>query len=215
MVLNIRDGKVKLEKKRKRFIYFYLYLKSFSPLLLRHHPMCEKYEGHCFRIYKLELCMGCFLGYPTALMGIFIISFFHLYNYLLPAHFLFISIILIGSFILSPLKLTKYRQIKIIQKILIGFGASFLFWWIWILPNDFFTNLVLFTLIFGPLLTIFNVYHFYSIYKTCKSCEFCFNWNICPGFKEIKSRLSKNKMEDVLMPFNKLSAYFNNKKNEN
>ncbi len=43
-------------------------------LMLSHHPFCEVFDPHVFKIGKLRLCRGCFLSYPPlyALVSIFI-----------------------------------------------------------------------------------------------------------------------------------------------
>lgn len=173
--LNIR------KKEKSQFLSL---IKKFKPLLLSHHPNCAQFKNHTLTIGKLKFCIGCFVGYPTALLGILIIYFFNLEELLASVYFLIIGIILISFFLLSPLNLTKIKRIKIIQKLLIGLGSAFLFWWIWSLPFSFTLNSVLFLLIFGTLITLLNGYHAYSFYRTCKKCKFSMNWQTCPGFKE-------------------------------
>ncbi|MCG3221502.1 MAG: hypothetical protein H7641_08990, partial [Candidatus Heimdallarchaeota archaeon] len=34
-------------------------LKNFSSLYLAHHPLCENYRNHVFKIGSLYLCVGC------------------------------------------------------------------------------------------------------------------------------------------------------------
>ncbi|MGV9172969.1 MAG: hypothetical protein ACOC35_10430 [Promethearchaeia archaeon] len=205
-----QDQKKTRGKIRGKISYFFRYLKSFSPLLLRHHPTCKRFQGHCFKIGKKEFCMGCFLGYPTAIAGIFVLSFFVQVRQNFHAHFLLFAVILLSSFMLSPLKLTDSKPVKMIQKLLIGIGASLLFWWIWELPYSYVLNFTIFSLIFIPLLMLFNIYHFYSLYKTCRNCNYALNWDKCPGFKIVKENLVENGMGDVLEPFNDLPEKFQN-----
>jgi len=118
-------------------------------------------------------------------LGILII---YLLGLLIPfsSEFLLITgIILLSSFILSPLNLTKVRNIKIIQKFFIGLGFAFLFWGIWTLPNPFVNNLILFFIIFGIFYAIIMSYHAYNFYKTCKKCEYSLDWEKCPGFRKL------------------------------
>ena len=111
------------------------------------------------------------------------------------------SMIFLASFILSPLTLTKIKIIKIIQKFLIGLGSTFLFWWIWTLPNLFIINLLYFLGIFSLLLTILTGYHAYSFYSTCKKCKYSLDWKNCPGFKDFIEYLEKNNLPNI---FNKI-----------
>lgn len=157
---------------------------DYKSFLLRHHPNCEKFKGHTFKIGKTEFCIGCFIGYPTAFIGILIIYLLRQVIMFGTEFLLITGLILVSSFILSPLHLTKMRNIKIIQKFFIGLGFAFLFWGIWTLPNSFIINLILFFIIFGIIYAIIMSYHAYSFYRTCKKCEYSLNWEICPGFRK-------------------------------
>lgn len=165
---------------------FHVYLKCIKPILLSHHPDCESFgKNHTINIGKYRFCIGCFVGYPSAIIGILAIYFLNLFKTFNLVFLFYISLILLSSFFLSPLNLTKIKTIKIFQKILLGLGSAFLFWYIWFLPNSFVVNFVYFILLFGILFLLLNVYHAYGFYKVCKKCKHSMNWNNCPGFKRI------------------------------
>ncbi len=165
-------------------------LKCYKYLLLSHHPDCEKFgKNHTINFGKYKFCIGCFVGYPTAIISILLIHYLNLLDLFSSIFLLIISFILISSIILSPVGLTKIKSIKIIQKFLIGLGSAFLFWYIWTMPNDFFINLIYFILVFGMLLLLLNMYHGYGLMKTCKKCEYSMDWNNCPGFEKISNCL--------------------------
>ncbi|TFG21494.1 MAG: hypothetical protein EU529_13425 [Promethearchaeota archaeon] len=171
------------------------YLKCMKPILLSHHPECEKFEkNHTINIGKYRFCIGCYVGYPSALIGIFVILFLNLVEIFNSFCFLITSLVLISTFVLSPLNLTRIKAIKIIQKFLIGLGAAFLFWYIFTLQNPFFLNFFYFILVFGFLIILLNVYHGYSFHKICKKCEYSMDWNNCPGFKKINECLEKHNL---------------------
>lgn len=159
------------------------YFKVFKPILLSHHPNCDRFKNHIIKIGNLKFCIGCFIGYPSAIISIFIIFFLKSIIQIESIFFLWIGIIFLSFFVLSPFNLTKIKFIKIIQKALIGIGAAFLFWWIWTLPNSFFDNFMLYLIIFGIILTILNLYHAYGFFRVCKKCNYSLNWKNCPGFK--------------------------------
>ena len=161
-------------------------------LLLSHHPVCEKFGNHTINIGKYRFCIGCYVGYPSALIGIIIIPLLNLVDIFNSFCFLITALVLISAFILSPLNLTKIKAIKIIQKFLIGLGSAFLFWYIWTLQNPFFLNFFYFILVFGLLLILLNVYHGYGFLKICKKCEYSMDWNNCPGFKKINECFEKH-----------------------
>ena len=167
-------------------------LKCYKYLLLSHHPDCEKFgENHTINFGKYKFCIGCFIGYPTTIIGILIINYLNLLDVFDSFFFLALAMIFISSIILSPLGLTKMKLIKIIQKFLIGIGSAFLFWYLWSLPNSFIINFIYFSFIFGMLLMLLNMYHGYGLYKTCKECEYSMDWNTCPGFKQINDCLKE------------------------
>jgi len=165
-------------------------LKCYKYLLLSHHPDCNKFvKNHTINIGKYKFCIGCFIGYPTAIIGILLIHYLNLLELFDSFFFLMLAMILISSIILSPLGLTKIKLIKIIQKFLIGLGSAFLFWYIWSSPNSFIINSIYFSLIFGTLLILLNIYHGYGLHNTCKKCEYSMDWSNCPGFKQINDCL--------------------------
>ncbi|MFX1258011.1 MAG: hypothetical protein ACFFAN_09135 [Promethearchaeota archaeon] len=177
--------------------------------LLSHHPSCEEFDKHTIKIGKFRFCIGCYVGYPTAIIGIFTLWFLHLSNIFVfnSINFLIISMILLSSFILSPINLTKIRTVKIIQKFLIGFGSAFLFWWIWSLQYTFLINLLIFFMVFGVLLMGLNAYHAYGFHKICKKCDFSLDWENCPGFKALFECLKKNNLKNIFKIPKKLKIY--------
>jgi hypothetical protein len=161
------------------------FFQKYGSLLLSHHPDCEKFKNHTIKIGSKKFCIGCFIGYPTAIIGILLFNILKIYL-LFDSITLFVSgIILLSFFLLSPLNLTKRKGIKIFQKFCIGLGSVFLFWWIWTISADIIFNLLSFILIFSVLIVILNGYHAYSFLKTCKKCKYKTDWHNCPGFYKI------------------------------
>ncbi len=174
-----------------------LYLRSIKPLLLSHHPDCENFKEHTFSIGTKKFCIGCFIGYPFAFIGVITIYIINLFLNFSSDLLLIVGLILMSSFILSPLKLTKRKSIKILQKAIFNLGGAFLFWWIFFLPNPFFINFLLFFFIFSFLLLLVNTYHAYSFYRTCKKCEFSLDWENCPGFKKLFEYCNSNNLPNL------------------
>ena len=178
---------------------YLLYLKCMKNLILSHHPNCDTFDNHTLKIGKTtRLCIGCFVGYPVAIFGIVIIYISNLGEIFDSTFFFTIGMIFLSSFLLSPLNLTKVKAIKIIQKIFIGIGSAFLFWWVWSTPNTFFINFIYFLMVFGLLLTLFNAYHVYGFYKICKKCDTPFDWESCPGFQEISNCFKEYGLKNIL-----------------
>ncbi|MBY9008993.1 MAG: hypothetical protein KGD74_03905, partial [Candidatus Lokiarchaeota archaeon] len=183
------DNGIKQEKKinlnnknqavnqRGKFIKFLLYGISFLPLLSAHHPECEKFsKSHTINFGKIRFCIGCFVGYPAAFIALFLIDFLNLNSSILYPFFLTLSIIFLATFILSPLKLTKNKKIKITQKIFIGIGAALLYSWILGLPNPARTNSSIAFIVLYLLISILNVYHALGFLNACYTCETPFDW---------------------------------------
>ncbi|MFX1573336.1 MAG: hypothetical protein ACFFB0_11355 [Promethearchaeota archaeon] len=174
-----------------------LYIRSLKPIILSHHPNCKEFKEHTFKIGKYRFCIGCFIGYPVAIMGVLLIFFLNLISVMGSTLLFTTGIILMSTFLLSPLKFTRIKVIKIVQKILFNLGGAFLFWWIFTLPNHFFINFLLFFLIFGIALALVNAYHAFSLYRTCKKCEFSLDWENCPGFKLLFEYCKANNLPNL------------------
>lgn len=184
------------KKLKKRQIF--AYLKILKPIILSHHPNCGKFENHVIKIGKYRLCIGCFIGYPTAFITISIINLLHLQEMLSSQLFVALGIILLSFFIISLVNLTKIKWVKILQKFLIGIGAGFLFWGLWKLPNSSIINFTLLYITFSVILGVLNGYHAYGFYRMCKKCEYSLNWRACPGFKNIYDEIEKESLKSKI-----------------
>ena len=201
------------EKKiRSKILTGILATSAFWPLLLSHHPECDKFNNHTINIGKLRFCIGCFIGYPTAILGIFLIDILNISNIIPTDYFLIISIFLISTFFMSPLHLTRVKFVKIIQKFLIGLGSSFLFWWIWSLPNPPLTNYFIFIYTFSIILGVLNFYHVWGFLSKCYKCDTPFSWGKCDGFDTIRNNLTKLKVDDFMSHFDDFSKQIEERK---
>lgn len=181
-----------------------LILKSFLPLLLSHHPECKRFKGHTIKIGKVRLCIGCFIGYPSALLGIFLIDNLNFRTIISLQAFLTIGIVCLSFFFLSFTRLTKIKIIKIIQKFFIGIGSSFLYWYIGYQPISLSERYFIFNIVFGIIITVLNLYHAYGFYTNCHKCDIPFGWHICEGFKSIRLNFKRYNRDDY---FNHFEVY--------
>ena len=100
------------------------FLRNYWPLLLSHHPSCPSYQNHTLNFSKIRLCIGCFIGYPSALLSI-LLGIFYIYPAFTQKFWLLLIGISLFMFqLLSLTKLTEIKLIKIIQKFSIGFGVG-------------------------------------------------------------------------------------------
>jgi len=179
--------------KKKEKLHKHTFFRKYASILLSHHPECEKFNNHTLNIGSLRFCIGCFIGYPTAVITILLFNIFKIYTIFNSITLLLFGLTFLSFFILSPLNLTKRREIKIFQKFSIGLGSAFLFWWIWTLTSDFFFNLIIFIFTFGALIVILNGYHAYCFLKICRKCKYKTDWYNCPGFSRL---YNQNKLKD-------------------
>jgi hypothetical protein len=159
-----------------------------KPFLLSHHPHCEKFKNHTFRLFSKDFCIGCYIGYSSAILGI-IISNILFKQHILPSSFFLLVGILMSLFqFLSLTKITKIKKIKMIQKFFIGFGSGFILIYFWYLSDWIWYLTLLFELLIIFILNIpIGILHFKTHEKICIECEWKNNWNQCPGFSQITS----------------------------
>ncbi|MBD3255740.1 MAG: hypothetical protein GF383_11655 [Candidatus Lokiarchaeota archaeon] len=206
MKQNSQDSSAGIEKTKKQKIKEILtYAWCFLPLLLSHHPDCNNFRGHTLKCGKFKLCIGCFVGYPVAIITYLIMRTFNLAKYFPHDSLFIISIIFLSTFVLSPLNLTKIKIIKVAQKAFIGVGAAFLLVWIRNLPNPRMTNLLIMFIVFSLIIFVLNLYHVYGFLKTCYKCETPFDWGNCPGFDEIRVRMKNYGLFNFLSHLNGFS----------
>lgn len=193
------------KKKKSRLRKSLLYGKSFIPFFLSHHPECENFKGHTIKCGKIKLCIGCFIGYPTAIIALLLLRIFDKNELFNSDFFFFLSVIFLGTFFLSPLNLTKNKTIKIIQKFLIGLGAALLFNWIMERSYPKSVNVITAFITFYVIIIVLNIYHAYGILGSCYKCETPFNWGLCSGFCTIRERMKKNELGNFLLKFENFS----------
>ncbi|MFW9951652.1 MAG: hypothetical protein ACFFKA_16170 [Candidatus Thorarchaeota archaeon] len=198
--------------KKKRLKTIRSSIVSILPFLLSHHPECKKFKGHTLRIGKLNFCIGCFIGYPTAIISINVINLFNIRNFLSLQYFLIIGITLLLTFLLSFTGITKIKLIKVLQKIFIGIGASFLYWGIWYQSTPVLERYITFSIVFGLIITLLNLYHVYGFWSTCYKCETPFGWDECDGFFKIRENLRKNQLNNFFLNFKEYSEKLKNKR---
>lgn len=223
MILNKRTQKMAHVSdndhgKRSKMIKLFLYIWSFLPLLLSHHPECEEFKDHTLNFKKVKLYIGCFVGYPSTIIGIQVILFFNI-NFIISSQILIIiGILLMSIILLSPLKQIKKKKQKIVQKIIIGIGGAFLFCGIRRLPNPPNIRFLLLYFTFGGIISVLNLYHAYGFFSHCYQCTVPFNWGKCSGFSSIQNNLEKYDLNNFLLLIQDFSNYIKmrrEKKNSN
>jgi hypothetical protein len=165
----------------QRFGYF---LKAIKPMALSHHPVCGHFDDHVFILGNKKLCLGCFIGYPIALITLILIFILRSVFIITPEFLYTVGFYLCCSYLLSIIKLTKFKPIKIFSKALIGVGTGFIITSFLISTGPLWLRILFIVIFFQITTTIVNIKRSYDIHKTCQQCEFKEDWDECPGMKD-------------------------------
>ncbi len=164
--------------------------KIISPIvkfILSHHPDCPGFEGDTILIFKYNVCLGCFVLYPT-------IALILMSNLVFRWDIYFIDIILHKDLLLimaaifflpqfiKYFKNTREKSYNIIIKIMLSLSISLMIIWAFTLSLSIYLKviIILFFFIIGSLSGIFR---FLYIQKVCTACKYRANWDICYGFR--------------------------------
>ncbi len=165
-----------------------LILSDLKPILLSHHPNCERFSTHVYHIGRKKLCIGCFTFYPTVGFTIlFIILFLNLSLLNLFTMF-FLAYIFFIPIVLNIFGLTKHKFLKIFSKISIGIGTGLLIVSTLFLPLFLFLKIsLLFEINF--IVGVIAYIRAKHVKKICLECDFNGNWDNCPAMKPIMEKL--------------------------
>ena len=150
---------------------------------LSHHPKCENFKNHTFSLFGSKFCIGCFIGYPSAILGLIVatqlIEISEKYSELV----FWMGIGFTLSILLSFTSLTEIKSIKMAQKIFMGFGSGCFLTYLFYIPGVP-TVLKWVTVIFTAftLNLVMNVVHYRSHNKVCDECQFQPHQEGCNGY---------------------------------
>ncbi len=176
------------EKIRLKFSRFRLLLSDFKPMMLSHHPNCDKFSAHVYHVGKRSLCIGCFTFYPVIIITIILTLLFvepNIYNLII---MYLISFIFFIPIILSVIGLTKYRFLKIFSKASNGIGVGLHLVSVFLLPFPLIVK-ILTLLEINFLVGAIAYIRANRIKKDCSKCDYQGNWDDCPGMKNIRDKL--------------------------
>ncbi|NHJ32507.1 MAG: hypothetical protein FK732_06565 [Asgard group archaeon] len=162
-------------------------------LMLSHHPNCEIYDPHVFKIGKLRLCRGCFLSYPPlyALPAIFIFwqaaQDFFLFEAVSIIDNLWWFVIGIGILVFASRWLGRYSIfIKDLSKFFRGAWAGFLV--IVIISQHWGFKIGAVLIVFAGMVYL-SLHRGKDMQNICDECEWEGNFNSCPGWHGISEKL--------------------------
>ncbi|MHA1221416.1 MAG: hypothetical protein ACTSQB_06760 [Candidatus Heimdallarchaeota archaeon] len=156
-------------------------------LMFSHHPHCETFDNHVFKIGKLHLCKGCTLSYPPAYAIPLIITFwaaartFFLYTPLWMSNLWWFTIYTgILAFVTRYLG-KKSSFVNDISKFIRGAFAGFLFG-IMLAEAWYFKLIAGIALIGG--MGYLSIKRGKDMQRTCDTCEYGSDFSSCPGWND-------------------------------
>ncbi len=161
-------------------------------LLLAHHPDCETFESHVFKIGKLRLCRGCTLSYPPAYALLLIFIFWQAAQDFFLSKALWIHNLLwftIGFVMLIIITYFTRRFSKIINdlyKVIRGSLFGFLFIVVIgeVRTPNWYLSIIAGVIILGGLFYL-SFRRGKEMEKTCNECEWEAQFHVCPGWKNL------------------------------
>ncbi len=148
-------------------------LGDFKSLFFAHHPACARFTNHTINIKSYRFCIGCYIGYPSALLS-FMLWYFAVFPNHSPSYlFLLIGIIGLLPMLLSFTNLPEHKWIKILQKFSLGFSAGLLLAYGFVLmkPQTIWQMIILFMGITTIIITPIGLLHYRTMVATCKNCD--------------------------------------------
>ncbi|MCK5157988.1 MAG: hypothetical protein KAR08_02435 [Candidatus Heimdallarchaeota archaeon] len=162
-------------------------------LMLSHHPFCEVFDPHVFKIGKLRLCRGCFLSYPPlyALVSIFIFweaaREFFLLEAISIMDNLWWFVIGFGILTFGARWLGRYSLfIKDIAKFSRGAWTGFLV--MVIISQHWGFKIGAILIVIGGM-TYLSLHRGKDMERTCDECEWHSDFNSCPGWEGMSDKL--------------------------
>lgn len=176
---------------RKKFNRCILFLKDVSPFLLSHHPSCELFDEHVYKIGKRRFCVGCFTLYPTLIIMLLTFGFLQITNALILTYLIFIGLGLQASILLNLFGLTKKKWVKILSKVILGVSFACLLYGVFLLPL-FPLLKIAFLFAVSSFIGSISLYRIKSLEKACKECDSNMDHDNCDGFKEVFDKLKQD-----------------------
>ncbi len=162
-------------------------------LMLSHHPFCEVFDPHVFKIGKLRLCRGCFLSYPPlyALVSIFIFweaaREFFLLEAISIVDNLWWFVIGFGILTFGARWLGRYSIfIKDIAKFARGAWTGFL---VLVIISQHWGFKIGATIIVIAGMAYLSIHRGKDMERTCDECEWHSDFNSCPGWEGMADKL--------------------------
>ncbi|MEM3370064.1 MAG: hypothetical protein QXE90_04425 [Candidatus Micrarchaeia archaeon] len=132
---------------------------EFIELMLSHHPDCQCFKDDVFVICGRRICNGCMIAYPVAILTLILFN---------PTGIESVALAVFLSFLSLMRRLTNESKIKLLFKVIAGFGLGFGLggmWWAINIGNW----LIIILMIIAALIYLFIRFH--SIKQKLLKCK--------------------------------------------
>jgi hypothetical protein len=164
-------------------------IKFTIPHMLSHHPHCKYYDKDVLHIGKWKFCWGCIVAYPVMVICMFLIIILGLTEEFSWWEFILAGMIF-GSFELISLW-RKGRGLRHrIIKFFLGIGLALMIIGVILIPIHIGFRILIFVHLYF-LAGFLGSFRIRAMETKCKKCKWKGNWNRCPGFEEMNSRLER------------------------
>jgi len=155
-----------------------------------HHPTCNLFKNHVYKIKNIWICKGCAITYPLSFITFIIAFIVHLeLSTALTMTLAMFSISIVTTLGILPSKLA------LIKRIIVGIFAGLYFYYFVSIGKleIFIIGLFLFYFIF----LFFILIRYINLTKICQNCVYESDWEKCEGFFELKKELFKNTIWEI------------------
>ena len=166
-------------------------IRDIKPIILSHHPSCERFENHTVTLFRKKICIGCLAFYPTLFISLILYIMFGDHISISSKDKIIYGSILTSTILISYLGITKSKISKFLIKVILALGVFFVFIGIYELAASQLLK-ILFLFIFAFILFVLNYVRIILMLSSCNNCESKNKSHYCRGFRKIYINLIKD-----------------------
>ncbi len=183
-------------------------LKSISPFILSHHPVCSKFDSDTFGFLGRRICLGCSITYPIAVL-VLVLDILLRCDRSIGTWIVHKEWLLIASIAMGSLQALKYlyppqmKSLRIAVKIALGVSIGGLTVWFFTFPAIFAIQFGMF-IIFAAALGFVASYRYNYLRRICSGCIYHGDWDLCFGFRtlnhhcRLRPKMSKQALRSMI-----------------
>ncbi len=178
---------------KKRFLLWKKKLKLSWKFKFAHHPICERFDDHIWKIGDMYVCQGCTMVYSGVILGFFLFLFnFNQFIGGMLDWFLSVLIFMLPTFLIEKLRIkTRWvkRSVRFLNGIALGATMAFLF-----VDTSIWERISVIAFIYIGLLLFRFIRRYKKEEDECEGCPQAKKDEVCEGFKmqfEANKKLGK------------------------